>query len=114
MILAFDVRVEREAQELAESLGVKIFSADIIYHLFDAFTNHRKVITFGACNTFSMSSLALTGAEGEKSTAVSEYSRFSMSVTCPSKLRLQQQRPHCNWRRGRGRNSQDGNSFNSA
>ncbi|CAM9453307.1 unnamed protein product [Lampetra fluviatilis] len=41
VILAFDVKVEREAQDMAESLGVKIFSADIIYHLFDAFTKYR-------------------------------------------------------------------------
>ncbi|KAL7734675.1 hypothetical protein ACLKA6_010972 [Drosophila palustris] len=41
-ILAFDVKVEREAQEMAESLGVKIFQADIIYHLFDKFTAYRE------------------------------------------------------------------------
>ena len=41
MILAFDVKVERDAQELADSLGVRIFSADIIYHLFDQFMAHR-------------------------------------------------------------------------
>ncbi|XP_017137629.1 eukaryotic translation initiation factor 5B [Drosophila miranda] len=40
-ILAFDVKVEREAHEMAESLGVKIFQADIIYHLFDKFTAYR-------------------------------------------------------------------------
>ena len=27
----------REAQEYADSLGVRIFTADIIYHLFDQF-----------------------------------------------------------------------------
>lgn len=43
VILAFDVRVEREAQEMADNLAVKIFSADIIYHLFDAFLKHREV-----------------------------------------------------------------------
>lgn len=43
MILAFDVRVEREAQEMADNLGVKVFSADIIYHLFDSFLKHREV-----------------------------------------------------------------------
>ena len=43
MILAFDVKVEREGQELADSLGVKIFTADIIYHLFDKFMNYREV-----------------------------------------------------------------------
>ena len=43
MILAFDVRVERDAQEMADSLGVKIFVADIIYHLFDNFLKHRAV-----------------------------------------------------------------------
>ncbi|XP_046394214.1 eukaryotic translation initiation factor 5B [Ischnura elegans] len=40
-ILAFDVKVERDAQELADTLGVKIFQADIIYHLFDKFTAYR-------------------------------------------------------------------------
>lgn len=42
VILAFDVKVERESQELADSLGVRIFSAEIIYHLFDAFTKYRE------------------------------------------------------------------------
>lgn len=41
-ILAFDVKVERESQEMADSLGVKIFQADIIYHLFDKFTAFRE------------------------------------------------------------------------
>ncbi|XP_028083352.1 eukaryotic translation initiation factor 5B-like [Camellia sinensis] len=36
-ILAFDVKVTPEAQELADEVGVKIFIADIIYHLFDQF-----------------------------------------------------------------------------
>ncbi|KGG52872.1 putative eukaryotic translation initiation factor 5B [Mitosporidium daphniae] len=46
-VLAFDVRVDREvrpAQELAEDLGIKIFSADIIYHLLDTFKAHRSVL----------------------------------------------------------------------
>ncbi|KAK7391265.1 hypothetical protein VNO78_19678 [Psophocarpus tetragonolobus] len=38
VILAFDVKVTPEARELADELGVKIFIADIIYHLFDQFT----------------------------------------------------------------------------
>ncbi|XP_019859915.1 PREDICTED: eukaryotic translation initiation factor 5B-like [Amphimedon queenslandica] len=41
-ILAFDVKVERDAQELADSLGVRIFTADIIYHLFDSFMKYRE------------------------------------------------------------------------
>uniref|UniRef100_A0A5B6Z2D5 Eukaryotic translation initiation factor 5B n=1 Tax=Davidia involucrata TaxID=16924 RepID=A0A5B6Z2D5_DAVIN len=36
-ILAFDVKVTPEARELADEAGVKIFIADIIYHLFDQF-----------------------------------------------------------------------------
>lgn len=44
VILAFDVRVEREAQEMADSVGVRIFTADIIYHLFDNFMQHRQVM----------------------------------------------------------------------
>ncbi|XP_065361107.1 eukaryotic translation initiation factor 5B [Calliphora vicina] len=41
-ILAFDVKVEKEAQEMADSVGVKIFQADIIYHLFDKFMAFRE------------------------------------------------------------------------
>lgn len=33
--------MEREAQEMADSLGVRVFSADIIYHLFDQFMAFR-------------------------------------------------------------------------
>ncbi|KAG9139926.1 hypothetical protein Leryth_022884 [Lithospermum erythrorhizon] len=36
-ILAFDVKVTPDARELADDLGVRIFCADIIYHLFDQF-----------------------------------------------------------------------------
>ena len=41
VILAFDVKVERDAQDMADHVGVKIFTADIIYHLFDKFTGYR-------------------------------------------------------------------------
>lgn len=41
VILAFDVKIERDAQEMADSVGVKIFQADIIYHLFDSFMKYR-------------------------------------------------------------------------
>lgn len=41
-ILAFDVKIERDAQDLADHVGVKIFQADIIYHLFDKFTAYRE------------------------------------------------------------------------
>ncbi|KAM0327928.1 hypothetical protein ACHAQA_005327 [Verticillium albo-atrum] len=40
VMLCFDVKVDKEAQAYAEDVGVKIFTADIIYHLFDAFTKH--------------------------------------------------------------------------
>lgn len=42
VILAFDVKIERDAQELADSLGVRIFQADIIYNLFDRFMEYRE------------------------------------------------------------------------
>lgn len=41
-ILAFDVKIERDAQELADSLGVRIFHADIIYHLFDMYMQYSE------------------------------------------------------------------------
>ena len=43
-VLAFDVPVVKEARELAEEYGVKIFTADIIYHLFDQFTAYMKTV----------------------------------------------------------------------
>ncbi|CAF0917376.1 unnamed protein product [Adineta ricciae] len=42
VVLAFDVRIERDAQDHADNVGVKIFQADIIYHLFDMFIAHRE------------------------------------------------------------------------
>ena len=39
-ILAFDVRVSPEAGKFAEEEGIKIFTAEIIYHLFDQFTEY--------------------------------------------------------------------------
>ncbi|KAJ2078822.1 eukaryotic translation initiation factor 5B [Coemansia sp. RSA 988] len=44
VMLCFDVKIDRDAQELAEELGMKIFTADIIYHLFDAFNAHTKML----------------------------------------------------------------------
>jgi len=43
-ILAFDVKVTPEARDLAEDAGVKIFIADIIYHLFDQFKAYMESI----------------------------------------------------------------------
>jgi translation initiation factor 5B len=44
-ILAFDVSVDKAASEMAEDLKVKIFTADIIYHLFDQFSAYMEGIT---------------------------------------------------------------------
>ncbi|XP_052297451.1 eukaryotic translation initiation factor 5B-like [Citrus sinensis] len=41
-ILAFDLKVTPEAQELANKLGVKIFNADTIYHLYNQFEAYIK------------------------------------------------------------------------
>jgi translation initiation factor 5B len=44
VMLCFDVKIDKEAQLYADEQGIKIFTADIIYHLFDAFTQHMAVI----------------------------------------------------------------------
>ncbi|CAK7273075.1 eukaryotic translation initiation factor 5B [Sporothrix epigloea] len=44
VMLCFDVKVDKEAAAYAEEQGVKIFTADIIYHLFDAFTKHMAIL----------------------------------------------------------------------
>jgi translation initiation factor 5B len=43
-MLCFDVKIDKEAQQYADEQGIKIFTADIIYHLFDAFTKHMAEI----------------------------------------------------------------------
>jgi translation initiation factor 5B len=44
VMLCFDVKIDKEAQQYADEQGIKIFTADIIYHLFDAFTKHMAEI----------------------------------------------------------------------
>ena len=47
VILAFDVPVDKEAEKLAEELGIKIFTAKIIYHLENDFTKYHKEVMDG-------------------------------------------------------------------
>lgn len=42
VMLCFDVKVDKEAQQYADEMGIKIFTANIIYHLFDSFTAYQK------------------------------------------------------------------------
>lgn len=44
VILAFDVKVSPEAQEEADHLGIRIMTAEIIYHLFDQFKAYIDAI----------------------------------------------------------------------
>lgn len=44
VVLAFDVKILPEAQYFADNNGIKIYSAKIIYHLFDMFKAHVKQI----------------------------------------------------------------------
>eukprot|EP01135_Chromosphaera_perkinsii_P006975 Nk52_evm1s642 gene=Nk52_evmTU1s642 len=44
LLLAFDVKVTDDAQRMADDAGIKIFTAEIIYHLFDQFTAHMEEI----------------------------------------------------------------------
>lgn len=42
VMLCFDVKIDKEAEHYAEEQHIKIFNADIIYHLFDAFTAYQS------------------------------------------------------------------------
>lgn len=44
VMLCFDVKVDKDAQAYADEVGVTIFTADIIYHLFDDFTTHMAAL----------------------------------------------------------------------
>ena len=40
-ILAFNVNIDEDVEELANKNGIKVFSAEIIYHLFDHYIKYR-------------------------------------------------------------------------
>lgn len=42
VMLCFDIKIDKEAQQYADEQGIKIFNADIIYHLFDEFTAYQN------------------------------------------------------------------------
>ncbi|ODV92787.1 hypothetical protein CANCADRAFT_93335 [Tortispora caseinolytica NRRL Y-17796] len=42
VMLCFDVKVDKEAEAYAREQGVKLFKADIIYHLFDKFKAYQE------------------------------------------------------------------------
>jgi translation initiation factor 5B len=42
VMLCFDVKVDKDARAYADEVGIKIFEANIIYHLFDKFTAHME------------------------------------------------------------------------
>lgn len=44
VMLCFDVKVEREAEDMAKELGIRVFRAEIIYHLFDDFTKYSAEV----------------------------------------------------------------------
>ncbi|CUS07060.1 unnamed protein product [Tuber aestivum] len=48
VMLCFDVKVDKEAQAYADEVGVKLFTAEIIYHLFDAFSEYKKELNGSA------------------------------------------------------------------
>lgn len=43
VILAFDVRVDKDAEKMAAEVGVKIFTANIIYHLEASMNEYMQV-----------------------------------------------------------------------
>lgn len=44
VVLCFNVGVDKEIEELANSMGVRIFTAEIIYHLLDMYKGYSKAI----------------------------------------------------------------------
>eukprot|EP00978_Attheya_sp_CCMP212_P027492 scaffold92088_cov43-Attheya_sp.AAC.1 len=44
-VLAFDVPIDKDAREHATEMNVRVFTADIIYHLFDQFTRFMEELT---------------------------------------------------------------------
>lgn len=46
VIMAFDVKIDKDAQKMADEVGVTIFSANIIYHLQSRMEEYVYVLHF--------------------------------------------------------------------
>ncbi len=44
VMLVFDVKVRPEAQKYADENGVKVFTANIIYHLCKSYFDYHKIV----------------------------------------------------------------------
>ncbi|KAJ2871402.1 eukaryotic translation initiation factor 5B, partial [Coemansia aciculifera] len=44
IMLCFDVKIDKDAEKMAKNLGIKVFTADIIYHLYDDYMAHNAQI----------------------------------------------------------------------
>lgn len=42
VMLCFDVKIDKDAEQYANEQNIKLFSADVIYHLFDDFTKYQE------------------------------------------------------------------------
>ncbi|VEU24032.1 DEKNAAC105154 [Brettanomyces naardenensis] len=42
VMLCFDVKIDKEAEQYAEEQNIKMFNANVIYHLFDEFTAYQQ------------------------------------------------------------------------
>ena len=99
-ILAFDVPVSREAQEMADSMGVRVFTADIIYHLFDQFTAYLKQARLPPLTRPSWALLACAAHAGMQASAPACSRALSCDVVgqLPLEVHLvppiRQQGPH--------------------
>ena len=89
VVLAFDVRVEREALELADSLGIKIFTAEIIYHLFDRFMEYREEREPDVSFAFRYFLFLFLGVQETEKGRVSQSVRFSVQTSHSTQLHIQ-------------------------
>jgi translation initiation factor IF-2 len=84
VLLCFDVKVDSDAEEVANDMGVKIFSANIIYHLFDSFTAYQKALPKWCLNLISRifsNRRERKLLEAQYSLASSGSSKFSVLAT---------------------------------
>lgn len=84
VVLAFDVPVTPEAHAVAQEMGVTVFSANIIYHLTDAFEEHMRQIKESkqeAAVCVAYSELALIGLRAVRTGCRSCFSVHSADRT---------------------------------
>eukprot|EP01022_Parablepharisma_sp_SALTPOND_P009286 TRINITY_DN1385_c0_g1_i1.p2 TRINITY_DN1385_c0_g1~~TRINITY_DN1385_c0_g1_i1.p2 ORF type:complete len:877 (+),score=144.68 TRINITY_DN1385_c0_g1_i1:82-2712(+) len=90
-ILAFEVEPDKEARELAEKNGIKVFTANVVYHLVDSYKKHAEECLYPLIDFITQQQAKKEGRERKGSRIPCSYQ------DCRFQRHFQLQGPYCHW-----------------